>query len=152
VKSVHFQKQIEGESMGMEAGHPRGPVSQPAMKKKREKSSSRRPSSEEEEESGDRRQQVFARQDDDETVLVQRASVRGLPAMLSSTSANACKTFVNRDLNGASHFRRYAVLNSRPEELRLSNFVGKPLRLEACQEELKPITSGRSKKKAPRRH
>jgi len=133
--------------MGMEAGHPRGPVSQPAMKKKREKSSSRRPSSEEEEESGDRRQQVFARQDDDETVLAQRASVRGLPAMLSSTSANACKTFVNRDLNGASHFRRYAVLNSRPEELRLSNFVGKPLRLEACQEELKPITSGRSKKR-----
>jgi len=115
--------------------------------KKREKSSSRRPSSEEEEESGDRRQQVFARQDDDETVLAQRASVRGLPAMLSSTSANACKTFVNRDLNGASHFRRYAVLNSRPEELRLSNFVGKPLRLEACQEELKPITSGRSKKR-----
>jgi hypothetical protein len=33
VKSVHFQKQIEGKSMGMEAGHPRGPVSQPAMKK-----------------------------------------------------------------------------------------------------------------------
>jgi hypothetical protein len=37
VKSVHFQKQIEGESMGMEAGHPRGPVSQPAMKKKTRK-------------------------------------------------------------------------------------------------------------------
>jgi len=66
--------------------------------------------------------------------------------MLSSTSANACKTFVNRDLNGASHFRRYAVLNSRPEELRLSNFVGKPLRLEACLATLKPVADGRPAK------
>jgi len=75
---------------------------------------------------------MLARRDDNETVLAQRARVRGLVASVSSGSGNARNEFVNRDFSAAMQSRRFAVLKMRLEELTPSNFMGQPLLLEVC--------------------
>jgi len=53
--------------------------------------------------------------------------------------------FLNRYLNAAFNIIRCAALKTRTEELTRANFVGKPLRLEACKENLKQTAVGKSK-------
>jgi hypothetical protein len=53
--------------------------------------------------------------------------------------------FVNKDFNTTIRIRRHVVLTARHAVLKQSSFVGQPLRLELCKEQLKPVAVGRSK-------
>jgi import inner membrane translocase subunit TIM8 len=63
-----------------------------------------------------------------------RARVRGLLALMSSTSGDKRMKFVNRDFSPAIHIRRRAVLTTRPAELTGANLVRQLLTLEVCLE------------------
>jgi hypothetical protein len=56
--------------------------------------------------------------------MAQRARVRGLFALMSSTSVSRRMDFVNRDLDAAIHTRRCAVLKTGPWELTPFKFLG----------------------------
>ena len=93
---------------------------------------------------------MFARRDNDETVVVQGARVLGILAMLSSTSVNARKEFVNRDVNAAIYTKRCAVLKRIPEALARAHLVRQPLRLEEYMQNLELIAGGRSDERVRR--
>ena len=84
---------------------------------------------------------MFVRWDDSEIVLGQRVRVLGIFAMIRFTSGNKRMEFVNRDVNAAINFSRYAVPQKRPAELTRYKFLLQPLRLDVCKEKLKAYSS-----------
>jgi len=84
---------------------------------------------------GDKREKVLSRREGDDAVVVHRARIPGILAIVSSTSVDACKRLEHRDLNAAIRIRRYA-------ELRRELFVKHHRRVEVCREKLKPIPDG----------
>jgi hypothetical protein len=82
--------------------------------------------------------------------MEQKARVRGTPATVRSSSGTKRTEFVQQYFNAAINIRQCAVLQTRPEELTTSNFIGIPLRLKVYKEKLIPIAGGWSKKERPR--
>jgi len=85
---------------------------------------------------------VFARRGVDETVVVRRARILGILALMGSRRGKKRMAFVN--FNAAINTRRCAVLKMRPAELTRANSVGEPLEVEMYQEKLKLIPVGES--------
>jgi len=54
--------------------------------------------------------------------------------------------FVNRECNAANNMRRCVALKTRPEEMKRSSFMGRPLSLQVSKERMKRMAGGRSKK------
>jgi len=82
-----------------------------------------------------------------ERQIVQRARVRGLLALTSSTRGNKRIEFVNRDLNAAIHTRRCAALKKGPRHVTRASFTGQHLRVEMHHEELNAGAGNQLKKK-----
>jgi hypothetical protein len=104
-----FSKKIECKVMDVKVEDTGGP-SLPSSTSKMRKSSSRRPPIQEEQRVTTtmtmttmryRREKVFAHRFVYETVVAQRARVRGVFAKRGSTIGNKCNEFVDRDLNVA---------------------------------------------------
>lgn len=66
--------------------------------------------------------------------------------MVSTASGKKRFEFVHQDSNAAIHIRRYTVLKTIPTERTECNLEGQPPRLEKCNQKLKLIAGGRSKK------
>jgi hypothetical protein len=115
----------------------------------KEKTSACRTSSEEaqvtkkKEENADWRENLVARREVDETVVAHggRARIRDPIALMRSTRRNKRMEFVNRDVNAAINFSRYAVPQKRPAELTRYKFLLQPLRLDVCKGKLKAYSS-----------
>lgn len=69
---------------------------------------------------------------------------------MRSTRGNARKGFVDRGSNAAINIGRCAVLETRPEKLKRSKFVGQPLNLDVYKDKLKPKAGVRSRKAGSR--
>ena len=54
--------------------------------------------------------------------------------------------FVNRECNAAIYMRRCVALKTRPEEMKRSSFMGRPLSLQVSKERMKRMAGGRSKR------
>jgi hypothetical protein len=89
---------------------------------------------------------MFGRRDSDDPVMSQRTRVRGILALVSSTSGNKRMKFVNREFNVTIRIRRSAVLNTGTEDPGRFNFMGQPLRLDLYPDNSKSIADGRSRK------
>jgi len=81
-----------------------------------------------------------------EEQMEMKAKVRGLLALVSTTTNGKKRMeFVNREFNAAIN-KRYAVIEKRPPEWTRRNFVGQPLEVGLYEKKLKPVVGGRSKK------
>jgi len=87
-----------------------------------------------------------------EQKIERRAKVRGLHALVSTSSCKQRMEFVNRGFNAAISIRRCAVLKTRSAELTRTKSLGQSFRLEMCKKKLKPIAGGWSKKTGRRLH
>jgi len=88
---------------------------------------------------------VFVPREHDETVMAQKARVRVILPIVSSTRGNKRTEFINRDFNAAINTRQCGVLKTRPEELTRANFVRQPIRFDVYNERMRLIAGGRSK-------
>ena len=82
-----------------------------------------------------------------EELMERRAKVRGLLALVSTTSDGKKRMeFVQRDFNATMNIRRGAVLEKRPPERTRKNFIGQHLKVDLYEKKLEPAVGGRSKK------
>lgn len=66
--------------------------------------------------------------------------------MISSSSSNAHKEFVNRDFNASVNIKPCVALRKRPEDLTRAMFEKHPLMIEAYLDKLMLIAVSRSKR------